>query len=202
MLSDRRRSVTPRCPVGQAGLGIGHSWRGRSGRPVDRADRRGGRGALRARAHGRGVVRTRTRLGRHPAGLVAGADVRRRWLQSFDAQFSVAIVVRDDGSLAVTERIVEDFGAFARHGIERVIPEVEDPVDGSGKRLFEVTDLEVSTSAGTPGDVTLSTTETDLTIRIGDPDTTITGVHAYRLRYVVPAGVTETDPRSVCTGTQ
>jgi len=108
-------------------------------------------------------------------------------------QFSVAIAVRDDGSLVVTERIVEDFGVLSRHGIERIIPEVEDPVDGSAKRLFEVTDLEVSTSPGTPGDVTLSTTSTDLTIRIGDPDTTVTGVHAYRLRYVIPAGVTETN---------
>ena len=104
---------------------------------------------------------------------------------------TVDVVVRDDGSLVVTEDIVEDFGAYSKHGIVRVIPEIEDPVDGSGERLFEVTDLVVSTSPGTPADVDVTADTTDLTVRIGDPDTTIRDVHAYRLRYVVPAGVTE-----------
>lgn len=107
-------------------------------------------------------------------------------------ELTVDVVVRDDGSLAITEDIVEDFGAFSKHGIQRIIPEVEDPADGSGTRLFEVTDLVVSTSPGTPADVDLTTDDVQLTIRIGDPDTTIRGVHAYRLQYSVPAAVTET----------
>ncbi len=129
-----------------------------------------------------------TREGALRPPSVEGGDA----FSSFTPRFSVAVAVRDDGSLAVTEHIVEDFGAFSRHGIERIIPEIEDPVDGGPERLFEVTDLEVSTSPGTPGDVTLFTSDTDLTIRIGDPDATVRGVHAYRLRYVIPAAVDAT----------
>jgi hypothetical protein len=105
-------------------------------------------------------------------------------------RFDVDVVVRDDGSIAVTEDITEDFGAFSKHGIERIIPEVED-VAGGGQRLFEVTDLVVSTSPGTPADAKLTADDVQLTIRIGDPDTTIRDVHAYRLEYVVPAVVTQ-----------
>jgi len=108
-------------------------------------------------------------------------------------RFAVDVEVRDDGSLAITEDTLEDFGAYSKHGIERIIPEIEDNADGSGERLFEVTDLVVSTSPGTPADVHLTTDDVQLTVRVGDPDTTIRGVHAYRLQYVVPAGVTETD---------
>jgi len=104
----------------------------------------------------------------------------------------VRVVVRDDGSLRVTEDFVQDFGAYSKHGIERIIPEIEDVV-GGGERLFEVTNLRVSTSPDTPGDVSLSTDEADLTVRIGDPDVTIRGIHAYRVEYTIPAAATRTD---------
>ena len=105
-------------------------------------------------------------------------------------RFDVDVVVNDDGSIDVTEDITQDFGAFAKHGIERIIPEVED-VAGGGERLFEVTDLVVSTSPDTPADVSVTSDDVQLTIRIGDPDETIRDVHDYRLEYTVPAAVTQ-----------
>lgn len=126
-----------------------------------------------------------TREGALAAPRVAPSDE----FSASTPEFTVDVVVRDDGSIAVTEDITEDFGAFSRHGIIRVIPEIE-AVAGGGERLFEVTDLVVSTSPGTPADVELTTDDRQLTVRIGDPDVTIRDVHAYRLEYVVPAAVT------------
>lgn len=93
--------------------------------------------------------------------------------------FAVAADVRPDGSVRITETIVQDFASVRRHGIERVIPLRDE--DG----VHKVSDLVVSTSEGTPGAVTLMKTSDQVTIRIGDADVTITGPHTYRLEYTL-----------------
>src|SRR4029079_13061076 len=91
--------------------------------------------------------------------------------------FDVLTRVRKDGSARISETIVQDFGFIARHGIERVIP-VRD-----GIREYRMSDVVVSTSAGTPDDVSIINAPDTVTIRVGDANQTVSGVHAYRVSY-------------------
>jgi hypothetical protein len=93
--------------------------------------------------------------------------------------FDVVSRVDADGRVRVQETIVQDFGVVARHGIERTIPQRDKVGD------HPVSHLVVSTSADTPDDVDLSVSSDVLRIRIGDPNRTITGAHAYRLSYEI-----------------
>lgn len=111
--------------------------------------------------------------------------------------FDVVMDVRDDGSVRVVEDIAVDFGGLRRRGIFRQIPVRYDlPGDatvpeGSVEdwwRELDVRDLEVTSPSGAPADVELTgpgREGRDLVIRIGDPDTTISGPQDYRLSYVV-----------------
>jgi hypothetical protein len=96
----------------------------------------------------------------------------------------IETIVRPDGDVRVHETIVQDFGVVPRHGIERVIP----LRDGVGEH--RISDLVVSTSAGTPDAVKVSPMPDEVTIRIGDAGRTIAGPHTYRLEYDL-GGVTE-----------
>lgn len=93
--------------------------------------------------------------------------------------FDVVGRVSPKGSVAVQETIVQDFGVVPLHGIERIIP----LRDNIGVRHID--DLVVSTSEGTPDDVSIKSDTDTVTIRVGDPDTTITGAHTYRLEYTL-----------------
>ena len=99
-------------------------------------------------------------------------------------RYDVAIVIEPSGSILVTETIEQDFGSTPRHGILRVIPDrlaYSDRYD----RVYPIEVLSVQTSPGTPDDVETSHEGGDFTIRIGDPDTTITGTHTYKIQYRV-----------------
>ncbi len=77
----------------------------------------------------------------------------------------------DDGTLEVTEVIDFDFGATARHGIDRDVP-------GLG------TDAPVEVDSPTaPDSFRLIDLGRETRIRVGDPNTTITGRHRYTIRY-------------------
>ncbi|CAB4701859.1 MAG: DUF2207 domain-containing protein [Actinobacteria bacterium] len=92
--------------------------------------------------------------------------------------FDVLATVHPDRSVTITETIVQVFRTD-RHGIERLIP----LKTNLGTNLMR--SLEVSASRGTPGDVSVRDVTDGVRIRIGDPDTTVTGAHAYRLSYVL-----------------
>ncbi len=91
--------------------------------------------------------------------------------------FDVVTHIAANGDARVQETIVQDFDVVARHGIERVIP----LRDGRGEH--RVSHLVVSTSDGTPNQVSVNAQPDTLDVRIGDPDRTITGAHTYRLEY-------------------
>lgn len=100
-------------------------------------------------------------------------------------RFDVNIVIEKSGDLEVTETIVQEFGSTPRHGIFRYIPNrlrYDDEFD----RVYPI-DLESVTAspAGTPDDVETKDENGNFVIRIGDPDTTITGRHTYRIVYRV-----------------
>jgi hypothetical protein len=116
------------------------------------------------------------------AAAVPGAEHTR--------SFDVTTAVSAQGAARITETIVQDFGIVARHGIERVIPLRDD--DG----VRAVSDLVVSTSAGTPAAVSVRAVSDRVTIRIGDPDRTIRGVHAYRLEYTLAPATLAAGPQA------
>lgn len=89
--------------------------------------------------------------------------------------WQVVVAPAGGDALRIREVYDQDFGTTARHGHERTIP------DDYGAP----TDIEVS-SPDAPDDLDVDTIAGDTRIRIGDPDTTITGQHRYVLAYTLP----------------
>lgn len=119
-----------------------------------------------------------------PLGLAllpgsAGAQGLERTLR-----YDVAIEIEPSGAILVTETIVQDFGAIPRHGIEREIPD-RFRYDESFDRVYPIELVSVATSPGTPDEVLVEELGGALRIRIGDPDVTVTGRHAYEIVYRV-----------------
>lgn len=110
-----------------------------------------------------------------PAGAQAGEQIR---------DYQVSLRVNSAGSLLVSEDITYDFGAEERHGIFREIP-VRFHYDDRYDRIYDVEDVSVRSSPGTPVQVERETSGGTLSLRIGDPDRTIRGVHRYLISYRV-----------------
>ncbi|GAA3742844.1 hypothetical protein HDA32_003229 [Spinactinospora alkalitolerans] len=100
--------------------------------------------------------------------------------------------VRRDGSMRVTERITYDFTqAPDRHGPVRLLPRER----GGGtfeRESFSYSDIEVQ-SPDAPAAVETEDDGHDLTLRIGDPGTEVTGVHDYVISYVVTGALDHAD---------
>lgn len=101
--------------------------------------------------------------------------------------FDVALKLQKDTSLDVTETIVMDFENAERHGIYRIIPVRYDRYGGSYTIYLNV--VSVTDDQGNSLHYTSTRQGRDLNIKIGDPDRTMTGVHTYRLRYLVRRAV-------------
>ncbi|GAB3897094.1 hypothetical protein GCM10029964_079430 [Kibdelosporangium lantanae] len=89
--------------------------------------------------------------------------------------YDISVTVAPNGTAEVTERIGYDFGTGQRHGLTRTLP---------GRTLVG------QPTVTSPDGASTMTTITGNTIRIGDPDTTVTGAHTYVLNYEVAAVVT------------
>ncbi len=118
---------------------------------------------------------------------VPGAGAQQ--LPSFDtgiehiAAFDVSYDVATDGSMVVTETIDYDTGAVPRHGIQRDLV-VRQRYDNAHDRVYPFEVLSVTASPGTPSQwKILNQPGGRKRIRIGDPNTTITGRHRYVVRY-------------------
>ena len=100
-------------------------------------------------------------------------------------RFDVNIVIEPSGDLLITETIVQEFGSTPRHGIIRFIPNrlrYDDEFD----RVYPIELLSVNASPpNTPTDVETTDENGNFSIRIGDPDTEITGRHTYEIVYRV-----------------
>ncbi len=95
--------------------------------------------------------------------------------------YDVVLTVRSNGVLHVREEIDYDFGAERRHGIFRTIPTTA-RYDDDFDRIYELDNVKVTSPTGAPDDVKVEGGNTT-TIRIGDPDKTITGPHTYVIDY-------------------
>lgn len=113
--------------------------------------------------------------------LVHGAEV----INSFRS----GIEVLPDGSFTVTERIEYSFDT-ARHGIFREIPLTHPEGSDSifRKRVLEIQLSDVQLD-GEAVPYEIESTKNLFKVRIGDPDTTLEGVHEYAIVYTVQGGL-------------
>jgi uncharacterized membrane protein YgcG len=98
--------------------------------------------------------------------------------------YQVTLNPRPDGQLLVRERIVYNFAAAtAKHGIYRIIP-LRTSWNGDYYRVWKLDDLSVRQD-GAKASVDTKSEGGDLSIRVGDSDTLVSGVHTYDFSYAV-----------------
>lgn len=103
-------------------------------------------------------------------------------INSFDAN----ITANKDGLMTIQESIIYDFGEEERHGIFRDIPLVSSVGD-----LYRVIRINVESVKrdGSDEKYEVDTQPKQTSIKIGDPDKTITGSHNYIIIYTVENGI-------------
>ena len=97
--------------------------------------------------------------------------------------YHAGIAIQRDGSILVTEQIVYNFGSDQRHGIIRAIP-VRLRYSGSYDRIYAV-NVQSVYSSDAPAQYTVDNNGSYVSVKIGDPNQTITGEHTYALTYLV-----------------
>ena len=113
-------------------------------------------------------------------GVAAGQDGERV------VEFASVLRVDGGGTLHVEETITYDFAGNQRHGIFRFVRDrLRYEPDDKYDRVFPITVLSVGSPTGAPDDVDVARSGSYTTIRIGDPDRTITGRHTYTISYRV-----------------
>ncbi len=113
----------------------------------------------------------------------ASAQASTERITSYDAQ----VTVRHDGSMLVDEQITYDFGADQRHGIFRVIP-VRSRYNGTYDQIYPVDVQSVWSDTPNP-EYSVDSSSSSISIKVGNPDQTVTGVHWYEITYVVRGGL-------------
>ncbi len=101
--------------------------------------------------------------------------------------FYSEIFINRDGTIDVREDIEYDFQYAERHGIYRDIPYNYD--FGYKRYSIKLDVKDVTDFNGNPYRYDVSSSEGRIHIRIGDPDTTVTGVHGYRIEYKVRGAI-------------
>jgi uncharacterized protein (TIGR04222 family) len=96
-------------------------------------------------------------------------------------KYDVDLVLKPDGSMHVKETIGYDFGSWRRHGITRDIP-VEFTYDEKRVREYPISNIKVSSPSGAPADLAEDIGST-ASLRIGDPDETVSGAQTYVIQY-------------------
>ena len=102
-------------------------------------------------------------------------------------EFDVAVTIAPDTTFTVVETIRYDFEGEYRHGIYRDIPRYDET--WSGARWNYRIQVSSVTMDGAPVPVEYTEEGPFLRARIGDPFTTITGVHTYVITYTVAGGL-------------
>ena len=117
-------------------------------------------------------------------GVPAGAQASEA-IHSYD----VAIEIRTDDSIRITEVIDYDFGTAQHHGIFRDVP-TRQSYDERYDRVYPLHVESVSATGGASADFEVSDEPGGITrIKIGDPDVTTSGEHTYTIVYTVEAAL-------------
>jgi len=99
------------------------------------------------------------------------------------ADYDIDIVVNDDGSTTFTETIAYDFGSNQRHGIYRDLT-LRQYCNDRYDRVYPLHDVTVESETA-PDQFQIEDLPNGKRIKIGDPDSTITGEHTYVVRYTL-----------------
>lgn len=100
--------------------------------------------------------------------------------------FDTTITAHKDGTMNIVEKINYDFGSLDRHGIFRYIPTYVKV--GNLYRIYKFSDIQVLRD-GNPENYANNSDAKQLSLKIGNADKTITGVHNYEIDYVVSNGI-------------
>jgi uncharacterized membrane protein len=114
--------------------------------------------------------------------LFSNSQVFAEIIQSFD----VEITAHEDGSMSVMESIIYDFEGLNRHGIFRNIPLYSRV--GDLYRIIKIEDIKVQRNSKRE-EFSKSTDSREVSLKIGDPDKTITGIQSYTINYQVINGI-------------
>ena len=104
-------------------------------------------------------------------------------------QYDVRIDIRKDGTIGVREAIDYNFGSQLRHGIFRTIPYRKTNEDGKQYEM-NIENVHVEDTKGAAYPFATSKDDGELTLKIGDPDRTISGEHTYVVSYDVSGALT------------
>ncbi len=104
-------------------------------------------------------------------------------------RFDETLQILPDGKITVVEQIDYDFGALDRHGIFRTIPTIKTNEEGK-KFVLDYSNFVVVDDKGNPYRYSKSGSDGETTVKIGDPDKTITGEHTYSISYSVAGALT------------
>lgn len=104
-------------------------------------------------------------------------------------RYEETITIIPDGTITVGEGIRYDFGDYERHGIFRTIPTIKTNEEGK-KFVLTYTDFEITDPKGNPYRYSKTGSDGVTTVKIGDPDKTITGEHTYDISYTVAGALT------------
>src|SRR3989441_1288213 len=108
-------------------------------------------------------------------------------------RFETDVVLSASDTFSVEERIAYDFGNERRHGIERFIPVAYGRGQSADYRI-EIQVRKVTDGNGVPLPVQERRAGRNLVLRIGNPDTIVTGTREYRISYTVRRGILYLDP--------
>ncbi|MDP9218913.1 MAG: DUF2207 domain-containing protein, partial [Actinomycetota bacterium] len=97
--------------------------------------------------------------------------------------YDVHLKIAGDGTLNVREQISYDFGTNRKHGIYRVIPTALH-YDDTYDRIYKIEHVKVTSPSGAPTKTEVKK-GSQTTIRVGDPDRTISGRQVYVISYDV-----------------
>lgn len=103
--------------------------------------------------------------------------------------YQVDIIINSDASINVDELIRYDFGANDRHGIIRNIPVTKTNQDNK-KFILDISGISVTDGKGQKYQFTSSNDSNNLSLKIGDPNRTISGIHLYDIKYTVAGALT------------
>jgi len=112
-------------------------------------------------------------------------SIRAEVIRTYDNQ----ITIQKDGTILVKEKIEYDFEDIYKHGIYRYIPVIK---TNSDKKQYELTlrVQSVEDEQGASYSFTQSPVDNKITIKIGDANRTITGLHTYIITYTVSGALT------------
>ncbi len=117
------------------------------------------------------------------AAALIGLPASSAWASESIRSYDVQALVAPDGTVTVTEQIAYDYGPAPRRGIIRDIPVQSELPDGS--MWLHPVRVDAVTLDGAPVPYDESVDGSLLSIRIGDPDATVTGERTYAITYVV-----------------